>query len=182
MYNTFHTNNTYIKNTNNKENIFNLTVQYLENYSECMLLSRFSSVWLFATPWTVACQAPLSIGFSRQEYWSGLPCPPPGDLPDPRDRTCVSCTAGGFFTTEPSRKPESPRRLVKTDCRTPSLGFLTQSFWAGAKDVHVQQVPGEVDAPGSTRWKSLPSVYSYSILARLEAHEGEASNSRWHHQ
>ena len=36
-----------------------------------------------ATPWTVDCQAPLSMGFSRQEYWSGLPCPPPGDLPDP---------------------------------------------------------------------------------------------------
>ena len=36
-----------------------------------------------ATPWTLACQAPLSMGFSRQEYWSGLPCPPPGDLPDP---------------------------------------------------------------------------------------------------
>ena len=37
---------------------------------------------LFATPWTVAHQAPLSVGFSRQEYWSGLPCPPSGDLPD----------------------------------------------------------------------------------------------------
>ena len=41
------------------------------------------SVWLFATPWTVARQAPQSVGFSRQEYWSGLPCPPPGDLPHP---------------------------------------------------------------------------------------------------
>ena len=41
-------------------------------------------VQLFKTSWTVACQAPLSMGFSRQEYWSGLPCPPPGDLPDPR--------------------------------------------------------------------------------------------------
>ena len=41
------------------------------------------SVQLFATPWTVAHQAPLSMGFSRQEYWSGLPFPPPGDLPNP---------------------------------------------------------------------------------------------------
>ena len=47
------------------------------------MLSRFSRVQLFVTPWTVALQAPLSMGFSRQEYWSGLPCPPPGDLPDP---------------------------------------------------------------------------------------------------
>ena len=47
------------------------------------MLSRFSHVRLFATPWTVACQASLSMGFSRQEYWSGLLFPPPGDLPDP---------------------------------------------------------------------------------------------------
>ena len=47
------------------------------------MLSRFSNVQLFVTPWTVACQAPLSMEFSRQEYWSGLPFPPPGDLPDP---------------------------------------------------------------------------------------------------
>ena len=46
------------------------------------ILSRFSRVQFFVTPWTVACQAPLSMGFSRQEYWRGLPCPPPGDLPD----------------------------------------------------------------------------------------------------
>ena len=66
------------------------------------MLSRFSSVQLCATPWTTACQAPLSIGFSRQEYWSGLPCPPPGDLPDPEIEP-MSLTspamAGKFFTT-----------------------------------------------------------------------------------
>ena len=47
------------------------------------VLNRFSRVRLFVTPWTVARQAPLSMAFSRQEYWSGLPCPPPGYLPDP---------------------------------------------------------------------------------------------------
>ena len=47
------------------------------------LLRRFSHVWLFETLWTVALQAFLSMGFSRKKYWSGLPCPPPGDLPDP---------------------------------------------------------------------------------------------------
>ena len=47
------------------------------------VLSHFSCVWLFVTPWTAAHQAPLSMGFSLQEHWSGLPCPPPGDLPDP---------------------------------------------------------------------------------------------------
>ena len=47
------------------------------------MLSRFSRVQLFATPWTVALQVPLSIRFSRQEYWTGLPFLPPGDLPNP---------------------------------------------------------------------------------------------------
>ena len=46
-------------------------------------LSRFSRVWLFEAPWTVPCQGPLSMGFPEQEYWSGLPCPPLGDLPKP---------------------------------------------------------------------------------------------------
>ena len=49
---------------------------------ECVL-SRFSRVLLFATPWTVDLQLPPSMGFSGQEYWSGLPCPPPGDLLNP---------------------------------------------------------------------------------------------------
>ena len=61
-------------------------------FPACML-SCFSHVWLFATPWTVARQAPLFMGFSRQEYWSGLPCPSPGDLPDPGIKSIchVSC-------------------------------------------------------------------------------------------
>ena len=47
------------------------------------VLSHFSCIRLYVTPWTVACQAPLSMGFSRQEYWNGLPCSLPGDLPNP---------------------------------------------------------------------------------------------------
>ena len=57
-------------------------VQYQSDRHTCML-SRFSPVQLFATLWTVVLQAPLTMGFPRQEYWSGLPCPLPGDLPDP---------------------------------------------------------------------------------------------------
>ena len=65
-------------------------------------LSRFRHVQLFVTPWTIACQAPLSMRFSRQESWSGLPCPPPGDLPDPEVEPASLMSpalAGGFFTT-----------------------------------------------------------------------------------
>ena len=66
---------------------------------ECML-SHFSHVWLFVTLWTVA-QAPLSMGFSREEHWSGLPCPPPGDLSDPgmeAESLMSPILAGVFFT------------------------------------------------------------------------------------
>ena len=66
------------------------------------VLSRFSRVQHCATLWTVTCQAPLSMGFSRQEYWSGLPGPLPEDPPNPGIDLMfhyVSCIAGGFFTT-----------------------------------------------------------------------------------
>ena len=70
--------------------------------SVCLcVLSQFSHVQPFATPWTVACQAPLSKGFSRQEYWSELPCLPPGDLPHPgieRTPFYVSCIGRRVLT------------------------------------------------------------------------------------
>ena len=69
--------------------------------------SILSHVWFFATPWTVAHQAPLSIGFFRQEYYSGLPFPSRGDLPNPGIESASPAPpalAGGFFTTEPLGK------------------------------------------------------------------------------
>ena len=68
-------------------------------------LSHFSRVWLFVTLGTVARQAPLSIGFSRQEYWSGLLCPASGDLPNPGVEPTSPVLASGFLTTEPPGKP-----------------------------------------------------------------------------
>ena len=64
-------------------------------------------VQLSATPWTVACQAPLSMGFSRQKYWSGLPFSLLGDLPNPEIEPMSPVSpalTGGFFTTAPSGK------------------------------------------------------------------------------
>jgi len=60
----------------------------------------------FVTPWTAAHQTPLSMGFPKQEYWSGLPFPSPGDLPDPGIEPRSPAWAGGFFTTEPPGKPQ----------------------------------------------------------------------------
>ena len=59
-----------------------LAIHLVELLDLWCVLGRFSDVRLFVTLWPVAHQAPLSMGFSRQEYWSGLPCPPPGDLPN----------------------------------------------------------------------------------------------------
>ena len=66
------------------------------------VVSRFSRFWLCATLWTVAHQAPLSVGFCRQDFWSELPCPPPGDLSNPEiEPTSLAspALAGWFFTT-----------------------------------------------------------------------------------
>ena len=63
-----------------------VTEQQQQHLYVCMhacMLSHFSCIRLFVTPWTVARQAPLFLGFSKKEYWSGLPGPPPGDPPDP---------------------------------------------------------------------------------------------------
>ena len=59
----------------------------------CVCVCALSYVWLFMTPWTIACQAPLCMEFPRQEYGSELPLPTPGGLPDPRGRTHVSCVS-----------------------------------------------------------------------------------------
>ena len=98
----WHSWNIMISNTNWMELQQSKESYYFLLSRVCCMLSRFSHARLFATPWTIACQAPLSMGFSRQEYWSGLPCPPPGDLPDPgTEPTSLmpSALAGKFFTT-----------------------------------------------------------------------------------
>ena len=69
-------------------------------------VSALSRVRLFAAPWAVAHQAPLSMGFSRQEHWRGLPFPSPGHLPDPGMEPVApsNALAGRFFTDEPPGK------------------------------------------------------------------------------
>ena len=79
---------------------------FVQRECPCAVLSR-SVVSDSATPRTVACQAPLSMGFSRQEYWSGLPCPPPGDLPtpgiEPLSLTSPALTVGSLSPVPPGK-------------------------------------------------------------------------------
>ena len=91
---------------------------------------------LFATPRTVAHKAPLSMGFSRQECWSGLPFPSPGDLPNPRDRSWVSCIVGRFFTLWATREDNRGRGC------SPKCHIL-KLWWKNKKKVLVGLQRGE---------------------------------------
>ena len=78
-----------------------LLAQLLEYF--VVVDQSLSHVYLFVTPWTVARQAPLSVGFPRQEYWCSLPFPSPEDIPDPGIEPTL---ADRFFTSEPPGKPD----------------------------------------------------------------------------
>ena len=77
----------------------------LYKYKEILIFPSLSRVRLFATPWTVPYQAPPSMGFSRQEYWSGLPFPSPGDLPNPGIKPGSPALQTDALPSEPPGKP-----------------------------------------------------------------------------
>ena len=110
-------------------------------FAECMRVhSKFLqfTTQLCATPWTVAHQAPLSMGFSRQQYWSGLPFPSPGDLPDPGSKPCLlhwqeySLPLSHFevakFTTELIKNKESCVATPKNWTKMHVLGSWNEPF------------------------------------------------------
>ena len=111
----------------------------------CMI-SHFSCVLLFVTPWTVACQAPLSMAFSRQEYWSGLPCPPPGDLLYPGiESKTPSLQVDSYHLSHKgsprilewvaypySRGPSWPRNQTRVSCIAGRF-FTSWATWEAAK-------------------------------------------------
>ena len=91
------------------------------------VLSHFSFIWLFATPWNVAHQAPLFMGFSRQEYWNGVRFPIPGDLPNPGIQPASLAIAGGLFTTNTTWEvPPSPHIFDK--CLKTVFPYLTTLY------------------------------------------------------
>ena len=114
------------------------TVTLLFTFS-VSVLSHCSHVWLFATLWTEAHQAPLSMKFSRQDYGSGLPCPPPGHLPDPGvepESVTLPALAGQLFTMSATWEPHfqfssvqslSNIWLFATPCRRPILVQYSRS-------------------------------------------------------
>ena len=107
-----------------------LGVQFSFLPAVCCMLPHFSPIRLFATLWTIACQAPLSMGFSRQEYWSGLLCPPPGDLPnlgtEPISLTSISF-AGRLFTTSATWEALMICKMIR--CKNPFGNRQRLNIW-----------------------------------------------------
>ena len=109
------------------------------------MLHSFSHVSLFVTLWTVACQAPLSMGFSRQEYWSGLPFPPQGYLHDPEIKLAsimFPALVGKFFTTSTTWEP--PKNIYIYICGLPwwiSHEKSACQCWRHGFDPWVKKIP-----------------------------------------
>ena len=118
---------------------------------ECVF-SCFSHVQLFAIPWTVALQVPLSIGFSRQEYWSGLPCPPPEDLPNPGIKPESSPSPALQVDSLSLSHQGSPQtQYSDTNMLVAQCVWLFKSPWAVA-----YQVPLSMGFSRQEYWSGLP--------------------------
>ena len=101
------------------------------------VLSHFGHVQLFATPWTVAHQAPLSMGFCRQEYWSGLPCPPPGNLPDPEIKLMSLAPPGLQADSLPLGHQGSTKYTVTKDNSRVGCVSSTEGSLYGVRSISV---------------------------------------------
>ena len=134
-------------------------------YNVCVCVCALSHVPLFAIPWTVALQAPLSMGFCRQEYWRGLPFPSPGDLPDPGVEPASLSSpspprwAGGFSSVVlPGRPVMSCYTLVVQSCPTlcnPVDYSLTGSSVHGIPQVRI------------LKWVAIPFSRGFSQSRNL---------------
>ena len=122
-------------NFNNAKTVDYFCINLMVSRAHAYMLSHFSHLQLFETLWTVTCQTPLSMGFSKQEYRSGLPCPPPpGDLPNPGIKP-MSLTppqlAGRFFTTNATWEalPGLKHQLFTQDFPSPFNSSKRQYYY-----------------------------------------------------
>ena len=104
------------------------------------VLCRFSHVWLFVTLWTVTCQAPLYMGFSRQEYWSGLPHLSPRDLPNPGFKPASLMSPAGQVVSLPLALPGKPRKEYESEkwtCSSLTPVWLFATPWTVVQRVAI---------------------------------------------
>ena len=123
------------------------------------------------TPWTVVCQVPLSMEFSRQDYWSGLPFLSPGDLPDPGIEPTCPALAGRFFTTEPPGKSPNSCLVLGSQC-CPLLSESSSTsiliLVLRVPEINIQRLkgktspdPGECSNQKFTHWATHPWANSF---------------------
>ena len=132
-------------------------------------MKSLSHVQLFATPWTVACQASSSMGFSRQEYWSGLSFPSPGDLPDPGIEP-RSCTLQADSTIWATRESLSQRLFRVFCCRASKEVFVIQDV--------LQFTNGSWEDILITLWFTL-QVLQIQPKCVLSSHLGDLTQNQW---
>ena len=128
-----------------------------------------SPVRLFATPWAVAHQAPLSMGFSRQEYWSGLPVASLGDLSQPGIEPAFPVLTGRFFTTEPLGKPSYTHTHSHTHTHS-----LFQILFLGKPQLHTHR-----DTHACTHTHSQ-ILFPYRLLQDTEFSVLLSLDNTWH--
>ena len=126
-----------------------------------MVLCVFSRVRLFVTPWTVAHQVPLSVRFSRHEYWSGLPFPSPRDFPDPGLNPCLLHLLQWLVGSLPLPPPGKPRPRGVTS----QLYGLTISHVTCIFKICFQHVPGRQETLSC--WRSYSKLIRVSICLRI---------------
>ena len=116
----------------------------------CTRAKSCQCVWLCVTLWTIACQAPLSIGFSRQVYWSRLPCSPPGDLPNPGIEP-TSLMSPSLVGRKPRKPPRKPRHIYTE--LTKDKGILWGYIWIRIMDTRIMitNLSGPCSSNRSTR-------------------------------
>ena len=146
-----------------------------------MWAQSFSCVWLFVTLWSVAHQAPLFMGLSQQEYWSGLRFPPPGDFPHlgmGPGFLASPALSGRFFATEPPQNSDSVYEHMQSTLVRPCLDSIYNyecwevvlKYWeiVWATKIHLEFIDHRVKIPNSRTWlttafpwlpASLPSLY-----------------------
>ena len=146
-------------------------------------MKSLSRVRLFETPWTAAHQALLSMGFSRPEHWSGLPCPPPGGCSQPRDQTCfpsVSCIGRQM----PLAPPGKPTKALKKSSKHWDVTKVSDSEQTG--DVGKEQVAGlrgtyEVRSSKMiwpVGWLQTRLCFPLRKCSRFQPHDTESAESK----
>ena len=153
------------------------------------MLSRFSCVQFFATLWTVGCQAPLSMGFSRQEYWSGFLCPPPGDLPDPGIEPTSPASQADSLPLSHSEISLTDTILRKRSKQTPSVMGQAEitRYLMGCNKKSTPELPcvpaaktlsSQCRAPGFSCWSGnqIPHVATKTLHTTMKMENATCYN------